>query len=212
MSAGARCGRGARRLALALALALVAGATPAAGAVATYQVRAGDSTVEYAVTKWGVFREQGRFRRMSGAIVYDAEQPERSRVELRVEIRSLDSGASGRDEALLSDDFFDAARFPLMTFASRAVRPGPDGELLVSGDLTIRDRTQRVVVPVRLLGRGRGGDGGREELVAFEARFTIDRRDFGVLGTRWSGGQALISDEVELHLILGGYAPPGSGR
>jgi polyisoprenoid-binding protein YceI len=174
-------------------------------------VRAGDSTVEYALTKWGVFREQGRFRRLSGTIAYDPMRPERSRVALRVPVESLDSGTPGRDATLLSADFFDAARFPEMVFVSSQVRFVDQDELLVTGVLTIRGQPRALEVPVRLLGRGRGGDGGGEELVAFEARFTVDRRDFGVLGAAWSGGRAILSDEVEIHLIVGGYGSP-AGR
>jgi polyisoprenoid-binding protein YceI len=199
-----------RRFWAALVAVGLGAAPSASSAPITYAVRAGDSTAEYAVTKWSVFREQGRFRRLAGTIVYDAERPEASRVTLRVDVGSLDSGARGRDETLLSADFFDAARFPEMRFTSASVRPGEAGELLVTGDLVIRGRSRRLTVPVQVLGRGRGGDGGREELAAFETRFTIDRRDFDVLGTRWSGGQAILGHEVEIHLVVGAYGPPAS--
>ncbi|HEV8629665.1 MAG TPA: YceI family protein [Thermoanaerobaculia bacterium] len=191
----------ARCCATLLALALLASPPPAAASPApTYQVRPGDSVVEYTIVKWGVFHEQGRFRRFAGVIGYDPAHPEWCWTQLTVEVASIDSGIGERDETLLSDDFFAARQYPQMRFVSRGVRRIDGGSLLLVGELTIRDRTRRIEVPVRVLGIGRGG---HQEVAGFDARFAIDRRDFGVLGSKWSGGQALLADRVEIHLQLG---------
>jgi polyisoprenoid-binding protein YceI len=164
-------------------------------------VRPGDSTVAFTVKKWGVMREQGRFRDFSGTIEYDPARPAASRVTLTVEADSVDTGVSGRDRALRSDDFFHVSRHPRWTFASRRVRPTGTDTADVTGDITIRGTTRSITVPVRFLG---ANDGGSEGILAgFETFFTLDRTDFGVNGTRWSGGRALLSREVEVHLFLG---------
>jgi polyisoprenoid-binding protein YceI len=164
-------------------------------------VRRGDSTVGFTIRKWGVIREQGRFRDFSGSILYDPARPEASRVSLTVAAASVETGEPARDETLRSEDFFDIARYPRWTFVSASVRPTGADTADVTGDITIRGVKRRITVPVKFLGMN---DSDRQRVLAgFETSFTLDRTDFGVNGTRWSGGRALLSREVQVHLLLG---------
>lgn len=189
-----------------LALLAVAGATPAKPGrsaeppAGRFVVRAADSYVGYRIAKFGVVPVRGRFAQVAGEIVFDPAQPERSRVSVRVPLSSLESGDSARTETLLSDDFFDARSHPQMLFVSERVARGPHGEWLVSGRLTIRGVTRTVTAPVEV----HAADEEDRRLAVFSTRFTIDRRDFGVLGRRWSGGRAILADEVEIDLALTG--------
>ena len=186
---------------LALTAAAAAPAKPAARAeepAGRFVVRAADSYVGYRILKFGVVPVRGRFAAVEGEIVVDPAQPERSRVAVRVPLRSLESGDSARTETLLSDDFFDARRHPEMRFVSERVARGPQGGWLVSGGLTIRGVTRTVTVPVEL----QAGTPEEPSLAVFSTRFAIDRRDFGVLGTRWSGGRAILAHDVEIELAL----------
>lgn len=202
-----------RRVSLVVSLAALAAlgaAVPAASGPTSYRVRSGDSTVAYSIQKWGVFPETGKFRDVRGAIAFDPVSPAASSIDVRVGIASLDSGIDDRNRALLSEDFFDAGRYPEMRFVSQTVESLGPASLRVTGDLTIRGRTHRITIPVTILGLGH--DGRDQELVAFETRFEIDRRDYDVLGARWSGGRALLSNQVEIHLVLGAsrMAAPGA--
>jgi polyisoprenoid-binding protein YceI len=169
-------------------------------------VRRGDSTVGFTIRKWGVMREQGRFREFSGSIFYDRSRPAASRVTLTVEAASVDTGVSARDETLRSEDFFDIARYPRWTFVSSSVRPTGADSAEVTGDMTIRGIKRRITVPVRFLGLNDSEEEG--VLAGFETSFTLDRTDFGVLGSRWAGGRALLSREVNVHLFLGASERP----
>jgi polyisoprenoid-binding protein YceI len=164
-------------------------------------VRRGDSTVAFTIRKWGVMREQGRFRKFEGAIHYDPRRPEASRVALTVDATSVDTGVSARDQTLRSEDFFDIARHPRWTFTSSSVAPTGADTADVTGDITIRGVKRRITVPVRFLGMNDSQSEG--VLAGFETTFTLDRTDFGVNGARWSGGRALLSREVQVHLFLG---------
>ncbi|HYN41954.1 MAG TPA: YceI family protein, partial [Thermoanaerobaculia bacterium] len=99
-----------------------------------------------------------------------------------------------------SQDFFDAARFPVLRFVSTSVARLPDGRASVTGDLTIRGVTQRVTVPVVL--HGPNEEEGAGTLAGFETSFTLDRRTFGVLGSRWSGGKAIIGTDVDVRIVV----------
>jgi polyisoprenoid-binding protein YceI len=163
-----------------------------------FVVRAADSYVGYRIQKFGVVPVRGRFAQVTGEIVIDPARPERSRAAIRVPLRSLESGDPARTDTLLSEDFFDAREHPDMLFVSERVARGREGEWLVSGGLTIRGVTRTVTVPVEL----HGGEAGEANFAVFSTRFTLDRRDFGVLGTRWSAGRSILAHEVEIELAL----------
>jgi polyisoprenoid-binding protein YceI len=167
-----------------------------------YRVSKTYTTLEFTVTKWMVFKEQGLFQDFQGQLNYDPQHPEKSRVEVTVQAASIDTREQGRDKVLRSDDFFDVEKYPTLSFQSTsAVAKAPDA-LDVTGDLTIHGTTHRITIPVKVLGVREMPNIG--SFVGFETNFTIDRRDYGVLGSRWSGGKLAIDNTVYIHLILGG--------
>ncbi len=191
--------------ALAFAVAAILQASPAPSAAAPARpvllhVRPGDSDVTFRIRKWGVLTVTGRFADVRGEVLLDAARPEASRVSLEVRVASVRTGEEARDRALQSEDFFDASRFPAMTFASTSVARLPGGRASVTGDLTIRGVTRRITVPLVLHGPSEDPDAGL--LAGFETAFRIDRREFGVLGSRWSGGKAILGTTVEVRLFV----------
>jgi polyisoprenoid-binding protein YceI len=176
-------------------------ASPAAADLPIYRIRPAETRVSFTVTKLGVFRVEGRFRQVEGKVAYDPKRPGESRVGIRIKVASLDTNEPSRDDTVRSEDFLFANRYPEMAFVSHGVEVGADGELRLRGDLTIRGVTRAVDLPVRVLGLSVTPKG--TTLAGFETELKIDRRDFGVLGTRWSGGRALIGNEVSIHILIG---------
>lgn len=171
-----------------------------ASAAAVYRVDPTHSSVEFSISKWTVTRQTGTFRSFEGTIRMAPDRPETARVEIRVAAASLDTRNETRDAVVRSDDFLDVASHPHILFRSRAIRAdGPDS-YGVTGDLTIRGVTRRIVAPVRMIGIEAVPRVG--ELASFETTFLLDRRDFNVLGTRWSGGSAILGDEVTVRLRI----------
>jgi len=162
----------------------------------TYTVRQEDSHIGFAVYKWAVFKEEGRFKDFSGAIVYDPKNPSTSRVEFTVQARSIDSRNTDRDRALRSRDFFHVERYPTLAFKSTQVAARGSDSLLVTGDLTLRGVTKRLTIPVKVLGLNRVSEIG--ELAGFEATFVVNREDFGI-ARDWK----IISKEATIHLMIG---------
>jgi len=192
---------------LLLVAALIAGSLPAQAPTepTTFRVRDGDTAVQFTITKWSVFKEEGRFRDFSGTIHYDPQNPAASRVEFEIRVASIDTKIGARDRTLLSEDFFYADRYPTMTFRSSRVVPAGKDTFLVTGPLTIRGVTRQITAPVRLLGFSHYSDNhGRErvDIAGFETSFTLDRTTFGVNGTRWSGGQLILGNEVNVTLLV----------
>lgn len=142
----------------------------------------------------------GRFRDLSGTLRYDREDPARSSVDIVLRADSIDTNSEERDAHLRSSDFFDAKRFPNLTFISVEVRETASGCLDVVGDLVIRGITQRIVVPVTITGIIRTPQGER---LGFEATFAIDRKAYGISWNRvLEAGGTVLSDQVEITLSI----------
>jgi polyisoprenoid-binding protein YceI len=168
----------------------------------TYTLSKLYTTLSFTATKWMVFKEEGVFQDFSGTLTYSVVDSAKCKIDVTVQAASLDTRSSGRDKVLRSDDFFDVEKFPTLSFHSTGVAATGKETYDVEGDLTIHGVTKRVTVPVRMIGvRVMAGIG---DFAGFETTFNIDRRDFGVLGSRWSGNTMAIDPTVVLHLIIGG--------
>ena len=128
----------------------------------------------------------GSFDRWEASLEFDAENPENSRVEVRIDVASVNTGNEKRDNHLRSGDWFEADRYPHITFHSTSVRKTSDGKFVARGDLTIKDVTQQVELGVEMLGikdipeQMRQMLGGVSQVASFTASTEVDRRDYGV--------------------------------
>ncbi len=155
------------------------------------------SSVEF-VARHILTRVRGRFRDFSGTIEVD-EVPERSRVEVRIDAASIDTGTPDRDQHLRSPDFLDVERFPSITYRSTALRPLGGTRFALDGELTIRDVTRPVTLDAELVGVH--ADPWGNTLASFSARTTLAREDWGVT---WNvvieTGGLLVGKTVEVEL------------
>jgi polyisoprenoid-binding protein YceI len=168
----------------------------------TYTLSKLYTTLSFTATKWMVFKEEGIFQDFSGTLTYSPVDPAKCKIEVTVQSASLDTRSPGRDKVLRSDDFFDVEKFPTLSFRSIIVKATGNETYEVEGDLTIHGVTKRITVPVKMIGvRVMPGIG---DFAGFETTFNIDRREFGVLGSRWGGNTMAIDPTIILHLIIGG--------
>ncbi|HEX5727220.1 MAG TPA: YceI family protein [Longimicrobiaceae bacterium] len=202
--------RNARLLApLLLALGLAPAPAPAQAALGgaeLYPIDRWHSNVEFTVRFMGLSRVRGRFNDFSGAVVFDPRDPARSSVTAVIRTASVDTDVSQRDEHLRSPDFFDAEKFPRITFQSTSVRRAADG-FVARGPLTIRGVTREVEIPFAVLSPRAISDGWGNRRVAFEGRVRLNRKDFGVVGNNfWNQTIDLtslaVADEVEVTLSI----------
>jgi polyisoprenoid-binding protein YceI len=165
-----------------------------------YQIRPVYTSIRFSIVKWGVLKEEGVFREFAGTLDLDPDHPERARVDVVVQAGSLDTKNETRDRVVRSDDFLNAVRYPTLEFHSTEVRRLP-GRTTVTGNLTIHGTTHRVRFSPASLGMRDLPSVGK--LAGFETTFTINRRDFGVLGNRWGAIPGVLSDDVEVHILIG---------
>jgi polyisoprenoid-binding protein YceI len=179
-----------------------ASSRPALSSAPAYRISKTYTTLSFIATKWMVFKEQGIFHDFSGVITFDPRHPEAGSIDVTVQAASIDTQNNTRDAVLRSDDFFDVERYPTLTFRSTTVHAVSADQLEVTGNLMIHGVTKRVTLPVKIIGVHNVPGAG--DMAGFESQFTIDRRDFAVMGTRWSGGKLAIDYNVDVHLLIGG--------
>lgn len=124
----------------------------------------------------------------------DAENIENSKVKVNMKADSLDSGVEEFDGHLTSDKFFDAAKFPTITFVSSSVKDKGDGMLSIDGDLTIKGVTKPVTMEATL---NKAGTNPMKKVAAlgFSATSTIMRSDWGL-----GENAPMVSDEVNISI------------
>jgi polyisoprenoid-binding protein YceI len=147
---------------------------PVAG---VYEIDGAHTSVEFVGGHLMITKVRGRFSDVRGRITI-GEDPERSHVEVDIDVSTLSTGNADRDAHLRSADFFDVERYPTITFRSTGVSALPDGTWEVRGDLTVRDTTRAVNLQVDFDGADISPIG--DERIGFSAAADVDREDFGL--------------------------------
>jgi len=123
---------------------------------------------------------RGNFNDFSGNVFFDPSQPENSRADFTVQVDSIYTGIAKRDNHLRSGDFFDANKFPQMTFKSTRVTHKEGNRYAFEGQMTVKDVTQKMDLEFVYLGERENPFDKNQIVAGFETRFTIDRLDFNV--------------------------------
>ncbi|GHE31175.1 YceI family protein [Vulcaniibacterium thermophilum] len=180
-----------KSVALAVLLAAVASAH---AAPRSYRIDPAHTSVIASWNHLGFSNPVAHFGEVEGTIVYDAEKPEASRVEVTLPLTGLDSHVPKLDEHLRSADFFDAARHPAITFRSTRVEAAGANRLKVTGDLTVRGVTRPVVLDV-VVNKVGEHPMTRKPMAGFDASTTLKRSEFGL-----GRGVPNVSDEVTIRI------------
>lgn len=169
---------------------------PAAGA---WEIDPGHTDLAFTGRHFMVTKVRGRFTGVTG-VVEIAEDLRDSRVDVTIDMASVESGNETRDEHLRSAELFDVATYPTATFRSAEVEwRGTRGT--VHGDLTIHGVTQRVPLEVEFEGYVRDPWGGDRAI--FSARTKVNREDFGVTwNVALEAGGVLVSKEIQIEINL----------
>ena len=147
-----------------------------------------------------VSRVRGAFNDVSGSADI-ADDLADSKAEVIIQTASVDTRTKGRDEHLRSADFFDVETYPEIRFVSSAIDEVDEGSYIVTGELTIRDMTKTVSVPLELIGVETDPFGNLR--AGLEGSRRIDRKDWGVTwNTKLDSGGVLVSDKITLEFEL----------
>lgn len=167
---------------------------------ANYEVDPSHTRVGFSISHMTVSTVRGEFGTVSGTVQYDPANVAATRVQARVGIVSIDTRDGKRDDHLRSADFFDAAKFPEMTFTSKAVTNITPAGFDLVGDLAIRGVTKEVTFKVAAIPADRKDPWGNMK-TGTRATATVNRKDFGVSwNNTLDGGGLLVGEDVTLEL------------
>jgi len=165
-----------------------------------WQLDPAHSSVEFSVKHMMMTTVRGRFKSVTATLTGDRDHPEDCGVQATMDAASVDTGVPDRDGHLRGPDFFDAEKFPHITFRSTRVEnpPREEGDAFrVVGELTIRDTSMEVVLDCEY--EGRGTDPWGNTRAGFSFRTELDRRDWGL---KWNQaletGGVLVANKVRV--------------
>ena len=166
----------------------------------TYELDPVHSHLSFSVRHMMVSQQRGQFAGASGTLTLDRADLSKSHVEVTIDVATINTNNTDRDNHLRSADFFDVANHPKITFASRSAQVNDDGELRVTGDLTIRGTTRSVVLTAEPISDESKDPFGNIR-VGTSVTGKISRKDFGLV---WNAiletGGVALGDDVKLML------------
>jgi polyisoprenoid-binding protein YceI len=168
----------------------------------TWKVDPVHSIAEFRVKHMMISHVRGQFTGVTGTLTFDPSDLTRSHVEASIDVATIDTRDPQRDTHLKSPDFFDAEKFPTLTFSSSRVTRRGDGTVAVAGPLTIHGISREVefvvegpTPPIK--------DPWGNTRIGVSATTKIDRRDFGLtFNAALDAGGVMVGEEVTITLEL----------
>jgi polyisoprenoid-binding protein YceI len=168
----------------------------------TWKIDPSHTTASFTVRHMMITNVRGEFQKVAGTVTWDEAHPEATRVEATLDVTSLSTRDAQRDGHLKSADFFDAEKYPSLTFASKQVRRADKAATAweLVGDLTIRGATREVVLALEGPTAPHKDPWGNTRIGA-SARTKIKRSEFGMTWNNvLEAGGVLVSDDVNVEL------------
>jgi len=182
--------------ALALLVATTTLAPIARAAPATYRLDPAKSTLSFGFTQAGA-RNKGRFDKFDVNWVFDAAQSQPTRLDVAVQVGSIDTGDKDRDSTLRGTDLFNVAKFPQAHFSATAFRRTDATHYEAAGKLTIRDVTRDLRVPFTFSAAEAGAGNMTGQVLIKRLEFGVGQGEWK--STEWVGDEVAVS--FALHLI-----------
>jgi len=142
---------------------------------ADYKVDPAHSFIEFKINHLGMSWLHGRFNSLSGALNYDQDKPDESRISVKIDPASVDTNHAERDKHLRSEDFLDVRTYPEASFNSSAFSATDNGGTL-TGLLTMHGTSKEISIDVEKIGEGKDPWGNYR--VGFAGTTELVRNDF----------------------------------
>jgi polyisoprenoid-binding protein YceI len=145
-----------------------------------------------------VTKVRGYFAQFEGSITI-GDEPKGSTADVTIQTASVETGTADRDNHLRSGDFFEAEKYPAITFRNARVASQKGTDFTVVGDLTIKDVTREVQLAVELDGVVKDPWGGTR--LAVTASTEIDREDWGMTwNAALEAGGVVVSKKIRIEI------------
>ena len=169
--------------------------------MATYKIDPLHSEIKFKVKHLMISNVTGEFKTFDATIEAAQDDFSDAKISFEADVNSISTGNEQRDGHLKSNDFFNAETYPKLSFSSTGVEIKGNGEMLVHGNLTIREVTNPITLQAEI--GGTMVDFYGQTKVGFEVSGTIKRKDYNL---NWDGvteaGGVVVSNEVKLLLAV----------
>ena len=188
------------KIVIRFVVALAIMALPSLAMASSWKIDSAHSDVGFKVRHLMVSNVKGSFNKYTGIVDLNETDITKSKVDVTIDVNSINTNELKRDEHLRSADFFDAAKFPTITFVSKKWSSAANGALKVSGNLTIHGITREVVLNVEPFSQEIKDPWGNTRR-GTSASANINRKEFGLTWNKaLDAGGAMIGDEVSIQL------------
>ena len=166
---------------------------------ADYQIdiKGAHAAIQFKIKHLGYSWLTGRFNQFDGDFSYDPSTPEKSSINVKIDMTSVDSNHAERDKHLRGDDFLDVKKYPEASFVSTSFEVKDAKNAIVSGDFKLHGVTKAISFPVEKIGEGKDPWGGYR--AGFVGNTTLKLADYGIT---YNLGPA--STHVDLTLTIEG--------
>lgn len=166
----------------------------------TWKVDIAHSHVKFTVGYMMISEVEGYFKVFSGTMEQTKNDFTDAKIYFTVDVNSINTNQEARDKHLRSDDFFNAEKYPLMTFVGNSFKSVGNMRYLLKGNLTIRDVTKPVQFDVTYGGIATNHQGDK---AGFKAKAVINRFDYNL---RWNSllesGGMVVGENIEITVLI----------
>jgi polyisoprenoid-binding protein YceI len=171
--------------------------TPATSAD-TYKIDPAHTSLTFSVRHLGINNVKGHFDDFAGSIVMDGGAI--NEANCTIQTKSINTGVQMRDDHLRTADFFDAGKFPTITFKTKSVER-KDDQITLLADFTMRGVTKEIRLPVKINGPIKDQEGTTR--IGLEGRITVKRKDYGInFNAVLESGVAMVGEEVAIEINM----------
>jgi polyisoprenoid-binding protein YceI len=143
----------------------------------------------------------GKFKAFKGDFYFNPELPSASKFNFEIDVNSISTDEPDRDKHLQSEDFFDAAKWPKIKFVSTSVVKKGKDAYVIKGNLTMRDKTLAVELPMKITGMMENPWNKEKVILGIAINATLDRTKWGVGTGSWAA-TAIVGDEVTIAINM----------
>ena len=165
-----------------------------------YEIDKAHTTVGFTAKHLAVSTVRGHFSKFDGQFEGPEDDVTKTTGEVKVEVASIDTRTEMRDNHLRSADFFEAEKYPYITYKLNRIEQVNDEAFKLHGDLTIKDVTKPIVLEATLEGRTPDAFTGGKERLGISARGQLNRMDFGLNWDGLAGAIPMASHTIKLEL------------
>ncbi|MFO7602354.1 MAG: YceI family protein [Gammaproteobacteria bacterium] len=152
--------------------------------------------IQFRIQHLGYSWLYGRFNEFEGTFSYDPKKPNDAKLDININIASIDSNHAERDKHLRGKDFFEVSKYPSARFVSTGFTEHGDGKATLKGNLTLKGVTKPVSIDVTHIGHGEDPWGGYRR--GFQGSTTLKLKDFNIdydLGPASTEAELILSIE-----------------